>query len=171
MLLRLALSACLVLGAGLACNSDDLDQDPTLPSSGAPDTTGTPTTGAIDPTTGDPTTGDPTTGGAESSTGTTGAPTTGEPPPPPQSCRDILMCVGMCALTLDPACFTQCAEGLDPQEAAKAVALGVCIGQGCFESGVCTTDTLMEPACLACVALGVLDLHPDGCEDQADACT
>ena len=164
MLARLALSACLVLGAGLACNSDDLLLEVASTSTGASSmaTLGSTT---LDPTTQGPTTQGPTTGDP-----TPGDPTTGDPPPQ-QTCRDVLMCVGKCALTLDPACFQACAEDLPPDEAAKAAALGLCVGQGCFGSGTCSPDTLMDPPCLACIAFGVLDLHPDGCEDQADACT
>jgi hypothetical protein len=158
---RLALSACLLLGAGLACNSDDLDfVEAGSTSTGEPDTTGTPTTGA-----GSTTTGDFTTGAAESSSGdgTTEA-------PPEQTCRDVLMCVGQCALTLDLACFQMCAEGLQPDEAAKAAQLGLCVGSSCFESGACSPDTLMDPKCLGCIFIGILSPNPPGCEEQAAAC-
>jgi hypothetical protein len=163
---RPVLFACLISGAGLACNSDDLDA--LASTSGVPETTGTSTTGAPDPTTssttGDATTGDDTSGFITS----TGDATTEAPPE--QTCRDVLQCVGMCALTLDPACFQMCTENLDPEEAMKAIALGACIAQNCFASGTCSVDTLMEPPCLACIGLGILTQNPDGCEDQADAC-
>jgi hypothetical protein len=147
----------LVLCAALACNSDD-------PFAAEESTGGgTTTTGAVDPTTSgasSTSTGDdPTTTGDESSTGAPGP-----------TCRDILMCVGMCALTLDLQCFQGCADGLDPEEGQKALELGVCIAGACFESGACTPQTLQDPLCLACIGLGVLGNAPPGCEDQADAC-
>jgi hypothetical protein len=159
---RLALSACLLLGAGLACNSDDLYFDEAA-STSTTGTTGTPTTDAGSTSTGDATTG--TTGADDSSSGdeTTEV-------PPEQTCRDVLMCVGECALTLDLACFQMCAEGLPPDEAAKAVQLGLCVGGSCFESGACSPDTLMEPKCLGCIFIGILSPNPPGCEDQAAAC-
>ena len=170
---RLVVSACLVLGAGLACNSDDLFLDEGSSSStGEPATTGTPTTGPVGSTsTADPTTGDfTTTGAGSSSTTSTGSDETTEVPPE-QTCRDVLMCVGECALMLDPACFQMCAAGLQPDEAAKAAALGLCVGQGCFASGTCSPDTLMDPACLACIGFGILTPKPPGCEAEAEACT
>jgi len=168
---RLVVSACLVLGAGLACNSDDLFLGEGSSSSSGEPATGAPTTGPVGSTsTGDFTTADFTTGAAESSSTTTGSDeTTGAPPE--QTCRDVLMCVGECALMLDPACFQMCAAGLQPDEAAKAAALGLCIGQGCFESGTCSPDTLMDPACLACIGFGILSPKPPGCEAEAEACT
>ena len=168
---RIVVSACLVLGAGLACNSDDLFLDEgSSSSSGEPATTGTPTTGSVGSTsTADPTTGDFTTTGAGSSSTSTGSDETTEAPPE-QTCRDVLMCVGECALMLDPACFQMCAAGLQPDEAAKAAALGLCVGQGCFTSGACSPDTLMDPACLACIGFGILSPKPPGCEAEAEAC-
>jgi hypothetical protein len=162
---RLVLSACLVSGAGLACNSDDLFAASST--GGVLETTGTPTTGAPDPTTGSTTIAE-TTGDDTSGFITTGDSTTELPPE--QTCRDVLNCVGMCALTLDPACFQMCTEGLDPDEAMKAIALGACIGQGCFTSGACSLDTLQDPLCLACIGFGILDKNPPGCEEQAEAC-
>jgi hypothetical protein len=161
-------SACLLLGAGLACNSDDLYFDATSSTgtgtTGTTGTAGTPTTGGST-STGEPTTGIETTGGTSTSAGdeTTEV-------PPEQTCRDVLMCVGECALTLDPACFQMCAEGLAPDEAAKAAQLGLCIGGSCFESGACSPDTLMDPKCLGCIAIGILSPSPPGCEEQAAAC-
>ncbi len=170
---RLPVFACLLLGAGLACNSDDLFADATgSTSTGEPGTTGTPTTTGASSTTGDPTTGDFTTGAAESSSSSSsssGGDETTEAPPE-QTCRDVLMCVGGCALTLDPACFQMCAQGLPPDEAMKAAQLGLCIGTSCFDSGACAPDTLMDPKCLACIAIGILSPNPPGCEDEAAAC-
>lgn len=167
---RLVVSACLILGAGLACNSDDLFLGEGSSSTGEPatGTTGTPTTGPVGSTTTDSTTGFETTGGESSST-TSGDETTEAPPE--QTCRDVLMCVGGCALMLDPACFQMCAEGLQPDEAMKAAQLGLCVGQLCFESGACSPDTLMDPACLACIGFGILSPNPPGCEAEAEACT
>jgi len=170
---RLAVFACLVLGAGLACSSDDLDFVEPASSTGEPATTTgiTPTTtGATDTdtTSTSTTTGIFETTGGESS-GTTSDATTDIPPP--QTCRDVLMCVGECALTLDIECFQACGAGLQPDEAAKAAQLGLCVGQNCFESGACTPETLMEPACLACIGIGILSPKPPGCEAEAEACT
>jgi len=168
---RLVVSACLILGPGLACNSDDLFLGEGSSSTGEPattTTTGTPTTGPVGSTsTTDATTIFETTGGESSSTG--GDETTETPPQ--QTCRDVLMCVGGCALMLDPACFQMCAEGLQPEEAMKAGQLGLCIGQLCFESGACSPDTLMDPACLACIGFGILSPNPPGCEAEAEACS
>ena len=156
--------ASLVLGLGLlACNSDDLPAQATgagPDSTGAATSTGDPTTTG---TTALPTTGDPTTGSFVADT------STGEPPPE-VTCRDVLECVGPCAFMLDPACFQGCAEGLTPEEVAKIAALGLCVGQNCFEAGSCTLDTLQDPACLACIGLGILIPSPPGCEEQAEAC-
>ena len=158
---RLALSACLLLGAGLACNSDDLDFDaPGSTSTGEPGTTGTPTS-----------TGSTSTG--ELTTGTTSAESSGgdeTETPPEQTCRDVLMCVGECALTLDIECFQMCAEGLPADEAANAAQLGLCVGGSCFGSGACSPDTLMDPKCLGCIFIGILSPNPPGCEEQAAAC-
>ena len=155
---RLVVSACLILGPGLACNSDDLFLGEGSSSTGEPattTTTGTPTTGPV------------------GSTSTTDATTIFETTetPPQQTCRDVLMCVGGCALMLDPACFQLCAEGLQPEEAMKAGQLGLCIGQLCFESGACSPDALMDPACLACIGFGILSPNPPGCEAEAEACS
>ena len=157
---------------GLACSSDDLDfVEPEASSSEPATTTGlTPTTtGATDTDTSTTsgTTSFETTGGESSSTGSDETTDI----PPPQTCRDVLMCVGECALTLDVACFQMCAEGLQPDEAAKAAQLGLCVGQNCFESGACSPDTLMDPACLACIGIGILSPKPPGCEAEAEACT
>ncbi len=159
---RLVLSACLVPGAGLACSSDDLNFGGST-STGAPDSsTGVPTTG--EPETGSSsTTGEASTGPGSSSDETTEA-------PPEQTCEDVLMCVGQCALTLDPACFQMCAEGLQPGEAMKAIELALCVGMGCFESEACTPETLQDPLCLACIGFGILNKNPPGCERQAEAC-
>lgn len=166
---RLVLLAGLGLGAGLACNSDDPQGGASQSSTGPGATTGDATTGPP-PTTGDATTGAdtsssgaPTTGPGESGDETTEA-------PPQQTCRDVLTCVGMCALTLDPACFQMCTEGLSPEEGMKAIALGGCVVQNCFAEGICTPETLQDPGCLACIGLGILTQNPDGCEEQAEAC-
>ena len=163
----LVLSASLVLGAGLACNSDDLYA-----------VEGSSSTGAAATSSGEPTTGEPGTSStssssdASSSTGPadTGDAATSEPPPPQQTCEEVLMCVGECALTLDPACFQMCAEGLEAEEASKAFDLLLCVGSGCFESEACTPETLQEPLCLACLGFGILNKNPPGCEEEADAC-
>lgn len=148
----------LLLLPGLACNSDDLfGAEPAT-------TTGDETTGTSTGTTAEPTTGEPTTTG-DLTTGTS----TGEPPPD-TSCDEFLACLGPCALSADVMCILGCTEGLPPDEAMKVGDLLVCIGQGCFESGACTQDTLQDPICLACLAFGLMNKHPPGCEDQADAC-
>lgn len=161
----LVLSASLALGAGLACNSDDLY---------AVDSSSS--TGALASSSGEPTTGEPGTGSTSSSTDTsssTGPAETGDDStsePPQQTCEEVLMCVGECALTLDPACFQMCAEGLEAEEASKAFDLLLCVGSGCFESEACTPETLQEPLCLACLGFGILNKNPPGCEEEADAC-
>lgn len=166
---RIALSVGLWLAAGLACNSDDPGGAADASSTGPQPTTGadpTTSTGA-GTSTGAPTTGTGTSTGV-ATTATTGEETTGGPPE--QTCRDVLTCVSKCALTLDPACFQMCTEGLSPEEGMKAIALGGCIAQGCFMSGACSLDTLQDPLCLACIGLGILGKNPEGCEAEADAC-
>lgn len=163
MTLRPVLSATLALCLG-ACTSDDLNfADATSSSSSSSDTTAVPTTGVPDPTTsssGDPTTGEPDP--------TTGDPTTGEPPP---TCGELLECLPGCLMDPDPAgCLGMCTEGLQPEQAADAIALGLCIGQGCFESGACSLETIMDPLCLACIGFGLISENPPGCEAQSDAC-
>ena len=168
MLLRARLVLLVGLGgAMIACNSDDTsaltegtststgDLGSSTSSTGVPTTTGSESSS----TTGDlihETTGDSTT-----------EPTTGEPE---QSCRDVLMCFSSCALTLDLACFQDCAGNLPPEEGMKALALGSCIVQGCFESEACSVDTLQDPLCLACIGFGLLSDSSPGCEEQAADC-
>lgn len=142
---------------GLACNSDDLFG--VQPGT----TTGDETTGTSTGTTAVPTTGEAT------STGEVASTSTGEPPPD-TSCDEFLACLGPCALAADVMCIIGCTEGLPPDEAAKVGELLVCIGQTCFESGACTQDTLQDPICLACIAFGLMNQHPPGCEAEADAC-
>lgn len=163
---RMLRRASLVLGL-FACNSDD----PLAQETGGE--TLVTSTGAASTSTGP----EPT------STGTTLVPTTGEgtssgfiagsstgEPPPEVTCRDVLECIGPCAFMLDSECFLGCTEGLTPEEVSKLGALALCVGQGCFEAGTCALDTLQDPACIACVGLGVLVPSPPGCEEQAEAC-
>jgi hypothetical protein len=154
-----------------ACNSDFPIYD--SQSTGAPATT---TTGQV-PTTTDgesSTTRDDTTSTSSSSSSSSGSSSSeGESTaaPPEQTCRDVLDCVGMCALNFDLACFQQCTENVSPEEGQEAIALGSCIAQGCFTSGKCTPETIMDIACLGCLGLGLLGGSPEGCEEEADACT
>lgn len=145
--------------SAVACNSDaSLDLDPTT-------STGDETTGTSTGTTAVPTTGEvTTTTGVDETTGTTAA------PPPDTSCDEFLACLGPCALSADIMCILGCTEGLPPDEAAKVGQLLVCVGQVCFDSGACSPDTLQDPICLACIAFGLMNKHPPGCEEQADAC-
>jgi hypothetical protein len=158
---RLVLLVC--LGAALACNSDDTGAfvEASSTSTGEP--------GSSSSSTGAPTT---TTGEGSSSTGEPGTTTTGATTelPPEQTCRDALTCFQGCAVSLDPACFQGCAEGLPPEEGMKALGLGACVVQGCFEAGGCSLETLQDPLCLACIGFGLLSDNPKGCEEQAEAC-
>ena len=162
--------AVLVVLVSAACNSDFPIYDSQSSSSGAGDTT---TTG-VDPTTSGPgsssTSGDDTT--STSSSSSAGSTSEGESTaaPPEQTCRDVLECVGMCALNFDPACFQACTQNVSPEEGQAALALGGCIVQGCFTDGKCTPDTIMDIACLGCLGIGLLGGSPDGCEAEAEAC-
>lgn len=164
MTLRPVLSATLALSLG-ACTSDDLlaaGSTSSGSSSSSSDTTAVPTTGAPDlstSSTGDPSTGEPTT-----------TATTGEPPPE-TTCGDLIDCLPGCLMDPDPVtCLGMCTQGLPPDQAMNAIALGLCIGQGCFESGACSLDMIQDPICLACIGFGLVSKNPPGCEDQADAC-
>jgi hypothetical protein len=156
------LPATLALCLG-ACTSDDLAAaETTSSSSSSSETTAVPTTGTPDLTTSS--TGDPTTGAATTSS------STGEPPPD-TTCSDVLDCLPNCLMDSDPAgCLGMCADGLPPDEAMNAIGLALCIGQGCFESGACSLETLQDPLCLACIGFGLINQTAPGCEDQADAC-
>jgi hypothetical protein len=124
------------------------------------------------------TTAVPTTGAPDPSTSSSGDPTTGEPPvdttgelPPETTCGDLIDCLPKCLMDPDIAgCLGMCTQGLPPEEAMNAIALGLCIGQGCFESGACSLDTIQDPICIACLGFGLISKKPAGCEDQADAC-
>lgn len=154
----------LLVSLGLfACNSDALFASAGPESTGEPESTGG-STAVIVPTTGEP--------GSTGSTGgtSTGGDTTGEPPPD-KTCEDFLECLGPCALSADLECIAACGTDLPPEELAKLAMLGLCVGGNCFESGTCTLDTLQDPACLACLALGLLNPNPPGCEAQAEACS
>lgn len=163
MTLRPVLSATLALCLG-ACTSDDLSAAETTSSgssSSSSETTAVPTTGPdlTTSSTGDPSTGDPT---SSSSTGE---------PPPDTTCSDVLDCLPNCLMDSDPAgCLAMCADGLPADEAMNAIGLALCIGQGCFESGACSLDTLQDPLCLACIGFGLVNQTAPGCEDQAKAC-
>ncbi len=163
--LRPVLSATLALSLG-ACTSDDLfaaGSTSSGSSSSSSDTTAVPTTGAPDLSTSS--TGDPTTGAP-----TTTSETTGEPPPE-TTCGDLIDCLPGCLMDPDPVtCLGMCTQGLPPDQAMNAIALGLCIGQGCFESGACSLDMIQDPICLACIGFGLVSKNPPGCEDQADAC-
>lgn len=161
-MLRARLVLFVGLGAAFACNSDD---------TGAVVEPSTSTTTGDLGSSGSSSTGVPTTTG-ESSSSSTGDPTTGDPTTgaPEQTCRDVLMCFSSCALTLDLACFQDCAGNLPPEEGMKALALGSCIVQGCFGSGACSVDTLQDPLCLACIGFGLLSDSTPGCEEQAADC-
>lgn len=161
--LRLALPASLALGLA-ACTSDDLfaaASTGSSSSSSSSETTAAPTTGAPDPSTsssGDPTTGEPP------------VITTGEPPPE-TTCGDLIDCLPKCLMDPDIAgCLGMCTQGLPPEEAMNAIALGLCIGQGCFEAGACSLETIQDPACIACLGFGLISKKPPGCEDEAEAC-
>lgn len=157
----------LVAGLLVACNSDFPIYD--SQSTGAASTS-TSTGPAPTSTGGDSTTSDDTTSTSsslsESSSG--GDETTAAPPE--QTCRDVLMCVGTCALNFSVECFQMCTGGVSPEEGQKALALGACIVGGCFADGKCTTENLMDVACLGCLAVGLLGGKPEGCEDEAAAC-
>lgn len=148
-----------------ACNSDFPILD-SPSSSGEPggSSSGIPTTSGSETTTGDATT---SSSSSSSSSSDEGGSTT---PPPEQTCRDVLQCVGMCALNFDLECFQMCTEGLPPEEGQKALALGTCIVQGCFTDGKCTPETIMDVACLGCLGIGLLGGSPEGCEAEAEAC-
>jgi len=154
-----------------ACNSDF----PIYDSQSTGEPAATTTTGQVPTTTGgeSSTTSDDTTSSSSSSSSSESSSSEGESTaaPPEQTCRDVLDCVGMCALNLDLACFQMCTEGVSPDEGMKAIALGTCIAQGCFASGSCTPETIMDIACIGCLGLGLLGGSPEGCEDEADACT
>lgn len=162
-MLRARLVLLVGLGAALACNSDDTGAI----AGSSTSTGGSTSTGEPDSSSSSSSTGIPTTTGGESSS--TGDPTTGEPPPE-QTCRDVLMCVSQCALSLDLECFQACAGDLPPEEGMKALALGACIVQGCFGSGACSPETLQDPLCLACIGFGLLSDSSPGCEEQAADC-
>lgn len=162
-MLRARLVLLVGLGAAFACNSDDTGAvvEASSTSTGEPgssSSTGVPTTTGGE---GSSSTGDPTT------STTTGATTE---LPPEQTCRDVLMCFTDCALTLDLACFQGCAGDLPPEEGMKALALGSCVVQACFESGACSVETLQDPLCLACIGLGLLSDSFKGCEEQGADC-
>lgn len=148
-----------VLGLSVpACNSDDLFG--VDPSTSTGETTGTSTGTTAAPT---------STGIDPTSTGDVSSSSTGEPPPE-TTCDEFLGCLGPCALSADIECIIGCTEGLPPDEAAKVGQLVVCLGMACFESGACTPETLQEPLCLACIAFGLMNPNPPGCEAEADAC-
>lgn len=157
----------LVLVLLAACNSDF----PILMSSGDASTS----TGQLPTTTGgaSTTSDDTTSSSSSSSSSSSESSSEGESTaaPPEQTCRDVLDCVAMCALNFNLECFQACTENVSPEEGQKALALGGCIAQGCFTSGKCTPETLMELSCLGCLGLGLLNPKPEGCEDQAEACT
>jgi hypothetical protein len=158
----------LALGVCAACNSDDPIFDSQSSSSDPPATT---TTGPVPTTTGSSsTTSDDTTSSSSSSSSSSSGDGETTEAPPEKTCRDVLECVGMCAIMFDLACFQMCAEGVPPEEGAEALALGGCILQSCFTSGKCSPDTLMDIACLGCIGLGFLGGTPDGCEAEAEAC-
>lgn len=163
MTLRLVFPASLALGLA-ACTSDDLFSAASTgssSSSSSSETTAVPTTDLPDPSTsssGDPTTGEPP------------VITTGDPPPE-TTCGDLIDCLPKCLMDPDIAgCLGMCTQGLEPEAAMNAIALGVCIGTGCFESGACTLETIQETACIACLGFGLLSPKPPGCEDEAEAC-
>ena len=163
-MLRARLVLLVGLGAAFACNSDDTGavvEASSTSTGGTSTSTGLPTTtgGERSSSTGDPST---------TTTGTTTGATTEAPPE--QTCRDVLMCFTDCALTLDLACFQGCAGDLPPEEGMKALALGSCVVQACFESGACSVDTLQDPLCLACIGLGLLSESFKGCEEQGADC-
>jgi hypothetical protein len=157
-----------LLLAAPACASDEPFADPMPPasSSDASSSSGVvPTTSGTSTSTGDDTTSSSSSG--ESSSSSDGESTAA---PPEKTCRDILECVGMCALSFDLACFQMCAEGVSPEEGQAALALGTCVAQGCFTDGKCTPETIMDIACLGCLGVGLLAPKPTGCEEQAEAC-
>ncbi|WAS98318.1 hypothetical protein [Nannocystis punicea] len=160
-LLALVVAICI----SSACNSDDLlgglDQPDTTSTS-----TGTTTTTGEPPTTGELTTTTTTTGGDT----TTGGSSTTLAPEPPPTCGELLDCVLPCALSFDLECAQMCADGLSPEEAGEAFELALCVGMSCFESEACTTETLMDPVCLACIGFLLMDDNPAGCEAEAEAC-
>jgi hypothetical protein len=160
---RGATSALVFLGL-FACNSDALFDSAAPESTGEPGSTGS--TGEVVTTTGE----DASTG--STGAGSTGAGSTGEPPPEEKTCEDFLNCIPPCALSMDPMCFADCAEGLSPDALPQLGQLGLCVGGGCFESGACelSLESLQDPLCLACIGLGLLNPNPPGCEEQADAC-
>ncbi|PCC66440.1 hypothetical protein SAMN02745121_00796 [Nannocystis exedens] len=161
-LLALVVAPCI----STACNSDDL-----LGGLDQPDTTstgtGTTTTTGEPPTTGELTTTTTTTSGGDT---TTGASSTTLAPEPPPTCDELLDCVLPCALGFDLECAQMCADGLSAEEAGKAFDLALCVGMACFESEACTTETLMDPVCLACIGFLLMDDNPAGCEAEAEAC-
>jgi len=157
----------LVVLVSAACNSDFPIYDSQSTSGGDTTTTG------VDPTTGGGSTSSDDTTSSSTSSSSSGA-STGEgestAAPPEQTCRDVLECVGMCALTFDLACFEMCTQNVSPEEGQAALALGGCIVQGCFADGKCSPETIMDIACLGCLGLGLLGGSPDGCEAEAEAC-
>jgi hypothetical protein len=94
---------------------------------------------------------------------------TSEPPP---TCREIITCAKDCLLggSLDVACFEPCAVGAESEELTLAGDLLTCIVTSCFESGSCTTETLTEAGCLACIGFKLNDLTPQGCIEEGVAC-
>jgi hypothetical protein len=97
---------------------------------------------------------------------------TGEEPEPiePKTCREMLDCVFMCLGDLGLECLQTCGEGFDSDEAQKAGALVLCLGQVCMEKDKCSFTDFTTEDCIGCIGLGLFLPLPPGCEEQAMAC-
>lgn len=91
---------------------------------------------------------------------------------PPPTCREIITCAKDCLLegSLDVSCFEPCAVGAETEELTLAGDLLTCIVTSCFESGSCSTDTITDAGCLACIGFKLNDLTPQGCIEEGVAC-
>lgn len=162
--------ACLgaVMASAVGCGRSSVSAD-----TGADDTTTGGGTTAGDSTTGEPIREDmpvdETTDDGGSFVPETTDDGTVEPPP---TCRDIITCAKDCLLggSLDVACFEPCAVGAEAEELTLAGDLLTCIVTSCFESGSCSTDTITDAACLACIGFKLNDLTPQGCIEEGVAC-
>lgn len=157
-LLRSAVAGVAVLAAGTTgCNSDEVPRSANDETTEGGETTGPEETG-------------------EESTEDTG-------PPPDKTCRDGTQCMLACAATYpadptpeDPtlqdfflSCFLECGKDLDAEEALAMINLVSCISDVCYGDGTCG-EMQDNDACSICLAAGLLDDMPPGCEAEAEAC-
>lgn len=158
--LRAGLVLALTATLSVACTSDDLAQT----------TTTTSGTTMIDPTE----VHQFTTADSDETYGTTFM------PPGDMTCRQAIFCVTQCALNLpnptppeyDLSCFEDCLKDLTTAEWLKLIRLSECIGNHCYETGVCTPENTGDEPCNNCLLLGISATNPpvEGCEAEAAAC-